>query len=205
MDGNLVDTFNVVCTAGTINAISWQARTLDIMFIKKRNCLAIDDVFQIEDKIRTDTIAPFLPDIVTWNVLIFEDDTSDMDGIGMRLGTRRNGVVPRLKAGDGGDDEIKWDIPGGCVIRSRNDGGVISSGKLKDFTKFETAVSNDPGINFLVGIKIFEECLSVRGRCVFRQRTEDLATGDSADINVVAENSAIGGWDRERHFSKSRI
>jgi len=130
VDGNLVDTFNVVCTTGTINAISWQARTLDIMFIKKRNCLAIDDVLQIEDKIRTDTIAPFLPDIVTWNILIFEDDTSDMDGIGMRLRTRRNGVVPRLKAGDGGDDEIKWDTPGCSVLRSRNDGGAISSGKL---------------------------------------------------------------------------
>lgn len=123
----------------------------------------------------------------------------------MRLGTRRNGVVPRLKAGDSRDDEIKWDIPGGSVVRSRNDRGVISSGKLKDFTKFEAAVSHDPGINFLIGVKVFEECLSVGGRCVFRQRTKDLTTGDSADINVMAENSAIGGWDREWHFSESRI
>ena len=123
----------------------------------------------------------------------------------MRLGTRRNRVVSRLKAGDGGDDEIKWDIPGGSVVRSRNDRGIISSGKLKDFTKFEAAVSNDPGINFLVGVEVFEECLSAGGRCVLRQRTEDLATGDSADINVVAENSAISGWDRERYFSESWI
>jgi len=205
VDRNFVNIINLVCTARTFNVVSRYTRTLDAIFLEKGYCLPIDDMLQIEDKIRIDTIAPFLSDIVAWNVLIFEYDTSDVDSIGMRLRARRDRIVPGLKTGDGGDDEIKWNTPGSGVVRGRNSRGVISSGKLKDFTKFKATVCNNPGVDLFVGIKVFQERLSLGIGCVLRQRTEDLATSNSADIDVVAKNGAVGSWDREWYFSESRI
>jgi len=50
--------------------------------------------------------------------LVFEDDTGDMDRIGVKLRTRRDRVVPRLETRDRRDNDIEGNLPCSGILGS---------------------------------------------------------------------------------------
>jgi hypothetical protein len=100
--------------------------------------------------------------------LVFEDDTGDMDRIGVKLRTRRDRVVPRLEAGDRRDNDIKGNLPCSGILGSGSYVDAISSSELEKFAELEAAFSDDGMIFFLLGVEISEICLGFGGRTEFR-------------------------------------
>jgi hypothetical protein len=76
---------------------------------------------------------------------------------------------------------------------------------LKNFAEFQATVTDDFEVLILVGIKGFQERLGFRIGSIFGQRTKDLTASNSADVDVVTENSAVSRGDREGNLCKSRI
>lgn len=160
---------------------------------------------EIEKEVRTDTIYPLLPDGVAGDVLVLEHDTGNMNGIGMEFRTRRDGVITRLKSGDSGNNEVERDAPSRGVFRSRNDRRIIASSQLKNFTEPQATFADDFEVLLLISVKGFHESLSLGIRSILGQRTKDLTASNSADVDIVTEDSAVSGGNRERYLGESRI
>jgi hypothetical protein len=137
--------------------------------------------------------------------IILEHNACDVDRVWIKLGTRRNGVKPRLETRDRRDDDVEGNLPCGGIYGSRSCSDIVASGELKEFAKFEAALCNDGMVFFLACVEVSEVILG-RGRgAKFSQDTENLPAGDGANINVVPEYSGVCRRHWEWHFGESWV
>lgn len=208
MDGGLVDNILLVCASGTLDSVGRCADDFSWGGVRRytdqRSTLAVGSCLEIEEEIGANTVDPTLVNLIS-SGLILENDGCDVNGVGMQLGGRRYGVVPRLKTSDGRDDDVEGDTPGGRVSSSGNGLQIILGGILENFTEFETSIGNDGIVLLLVRAERLESGLRIWVGSELRQDTEHLTTGNCADINVVAENRNVSGGDGERNLGESGI
>lgn len=209
MNGNLVDGTVPVGPTWTFNRVRGTrhgGRLVSTAVANQRSVVqaAVGGELQVKQVVRANTVNEALRDTVS-SGLVLEHDASDVNRVRVELGARRDGVVAGLETGDGGDDDVERNGPSGGVFGGWCDGDVVASSELKDFTNLETTVGDDSGVFFLGLVELAEVCLGLRSRSVFSESTEDLTTGDGADVDVVAEDGSIGRWDRERYLGKSRV
>ena len=88
---------------------------------------------------------------------VLEYDSRDVNGVRVQFRARRDGVIPGLKPGNGGHDDIERNRPRYGVFRGGGIAGVAASRQLEDFTELETTPSDHGGILGLVGVEGFKE------------------------------------------------
>lgn len=64
---------------------------------------------------------------------------------------------------------------------------------------------DDLVVLFLISVKVLEICFRLWRRGKFGHCAEDLTSGNSADVDVVAQDGAISRRDRERYFGEGRV
>jgi hypothetical protein len=79
-----------------------------------------------------------------------------VDRVGVKLWTRRDGVIPRLETRDRRDDNIKGNLPCSGILGSRTCFDVVSGSELKEFAKLEAALGNDDMVFLLARVQISE-------------------------------------------------
>lgn len=209
MDGNLVNGTVPVRATGALDRVArtrHSGRLVGTAIAHQRRILraAISGELQVKQVVRANTINEALRDAVS-SGLVLEHDASDVNRVRVELRARRDGVVAGLETGDGGDDEIEGNGPGGGVLGGWRGSDVVAGSELKDFADFEATIGNDSCVLILGLIELAKVCLGLGSRGELSEGTEDLATGDGTDIDVVAKDSGVGRGDGERDLSESGI
>lgn len=208
MDGGLVYSILLVCASGTLDSVGRRADDFGwrgiLRCTDERSTLAVGSSLEVEEEIGANTVDPTLVNFISGG-LILENDGCDVDAVGVQLGRRRYGVVPRLETSDRGDDDVEGYIPSGRVCSGGNGLQIILGGILENFTEFETSIGNDGVVLFLVRAERPESGLRIWVGSELRQDTEHLTTGNCADIDVVAEDRNVSGRDGERNLGESGI
>ncbi len=206
MDGDLEDSFLLVCATGTLDGVVGNEHTGRLLLgLKERGRLAGRCVLEVEQEVGTSTEDPVGVDTLVLDRLVLENDASDVYRVRVELGTGRDGVVPRLETRNRRDNDVEGDLPGRSVLGSRGNAEVVLGRELENFGEFKTSASNDTVVLLLVGVEVLQESLSLGVRRKLGQYTEDLTTCDGADVDVVTEDSDVGGGDRERNLGKRRV
>lgn len=204
----LVDGLLLICATGTLDSVCRGINTRRIRTAVGRDegsSIAVGSVLQVQQKVGSNTVYPLSRNLLAGNAFVFEHDGGNVDSGGVELGAGRDGVVPGLQTGDGRNDDVERNGPLGRVLSVGNSLQVVAGSELENLSEFEAAVGHNGAVLFLVGAQRFEESLSIRRGGKLGEMTEDLATCDSADIDVVAEDGNIGGGDRERNLGESRV
>ena len=151
MDGNLVDSLLFVQTTGTLNGIlgSNNLRWFRV-FSDERNFLAIGSRLQVKQHVGTNTINPSSLNLLITSRFVLEDDTGNVDRVGVKFRAGRNGVVTRLQTRDRRNDNVERNGPGRSVLLGGNGVDIVTSSQLKNFTELETAVVDNVIVLFLV-------------------------------------------------------
>ena len=109
MDRRLVDGVVLIGSAGTRDFIQRGERSVGTEY--NGHSLLVGCVSEIEQKVGTETITPFLRRVFGGVRLVLQNDTGDVDGIGVQFRTRRNRVVPGLETCNGRNDNIEGNFP----------------------------------------------------------------------------------------------
>ncbi len=208
MDGRLVYGVQLVRTAGSIYGVcrSRDERRLGLRVLADQgHILAVRSELEVEQEVGTDTVDPARVDALGLLRLVLEDNCGDMDGVRVQLGAGRNGVVPWLETRDGGDDDIEWNLPCRSVLGGGGSGEIVSGGVLQNLAELHAAVGDDVLVVIFVGVKLLQDSLCLGGGRELGQNAEDLSAGKSADVDVVAENGAVGSRDGEGDLGQSRV
>jgi len=123
----------------------------------------------------------------------------------IKLGARRDRVIPRLETRDGRNDSVEGNIPCGGIRSSRSRSNIIASGELEEFAKFEAAFCDDGMVFFLACVEASEVSLGGGSRTKLSQDTEDLPACDGANVNVVPQDGGVCRRHGECHFGESGI
>jgi len=86
MDGSLVDSIILVGSTGTRDFIQRDGRGIGTKH--SWHSLLVGRIPEIEYKVGTKTITPFLRRMFGGDRLILQNDTGDVDGVGMQFRTR---------------------------------------------------------------------------------------------------------------------
>jgi hypothetical protein len=90
-----------------------------------------------------------------------------MDRGWIKLGTRRDRVIPRLEARDRRDNDVEGNIPCSSIPGSRSYFDIIPSSELEKLAKLEAALGDDGMVVFFAGVEVSEICLGFRFRSEF--------------------------------------
>jgi hypothetical protein len=133
MDGSLVLGFRLVCTSRTFNQVSRDSNTFFTIHGDERYWFIVRRMFEIEEEIGPHAIHPFMRHLFTRNILILENHGGRVNGVGVKFGTGRDGIVPWLEAWNGRYDDIERDFPLSGVFRGGQSFHVIACGQLENF------------------------------------------------------------------------
>ena len=86
MDGSLVDSGILVSPAGTRDFIQRGDRSVGTKY--SWHDLLVGSISEIEQKVGTETITPFFRRMFGADRLVFQNDTGDVDGVGVQFRTR---------------------------------------------------------------------------------------------------------------------
>ncbi len=161
-------------------------------------------MLEVQQKVGTDTVDPASGNLVTLR-LVLEHNTSNMYGVGEELRAGGDGVVPRLQARNGGDNDVKGNLPDGGVVLVRDNSDIVTSRSLEDLSDLQATARNNIVIGVLVGVDLAHERFGLRSGCELGECTKDLTTGESADINVVTKDSGIRSGHREGDLGESGV
>lgn len=128
-----------------------------------------------------------------------------MYGVRVQLGAGRDRVVPWLETRNGRDNDIEWNLPCRGVLGGRIDGKIVSGSELQDFTELHAAMCDDVLVVILVCVELLQDSLCLGYGRELGQNAQDLSAGESADVDVVTEDGAVGGRHGEGNLGQSRV
>lgn len=128
-----------------------------------------------------------------------------MDRAWRVLGRRRDRVVARLETGYAGDDCLERDVPGRGIVTAWSGSDIVPANELEDLAESEASL----GDYFMVLLLISGKCLQVFLRVFvggkLGDNTKYLTGCHSRDVDIVTEDGAICGRNREWYFGEGGI
>lgn len=86
MDRSLVLVLRLVSTSRTFDEIAWNSSTFFSTVIYEGHWLSVGRMLEIQQQVRTHAINPFKRYRIAGNIVILENDSSNMNGVGVEFG-----------------------------------------------------------------------------------------------------------------------